>query len=326
MSDNNVSIILPCYNVEDYIDRCIKSILDQSYSKFELIIINDGSTDSTANKIKYWEVTDDRIRVIKTENKGQGNARNIGIKESKGDYITFVDSDDWVSKDYLRNLINGILSGASIAISNRNIVKNINKLSDEIITNTLGTKKITHMDTLNAFEKVLYQKPDCEVWGKMFPKDFFRDISFPINTYYEDMVITFELLAKAKKIAYIDSYDYFYVQRADSSINSCFNYKKIDILSQGKKLSELVLKLYPQLEKALASKLISAYSNVWMQIPDELKYKDISNVLWNEIKEKSKVTKYLVPRNKKVWAASVISLLGPNIYKQMYMVGVNRNE
>src|SRR5699024_3819356 len=112
-----VSVIIPCYNVEKYIERCIKSVLFQSFLNFEVIVINDGSTDKTEHLLIELEREDSRIRLINKKNGGLSEARNTGIKIAKGSYITFIDSDDYVSQDYFSNLVKGILIGGEMSIS-----------------------------------------------------------------------------------------------------------------------------------------------------------------------------------------------------------------
>ena len=106
--DYLISVIVPVYNVETYLDECIKSLVKQTYSKFELILIDDGSTDSSGQLCDAWKETDDRIKVIHKENGGLSTARNAGLDVAKGDYICFIDSDDFVTDNYLLSFVDAI--------------------------------------------------------------------------------------------------------------------------------------------------------------------------------------------------------------------------
>ena len=112
-----ISIIIPIYNVESYLRKCLDSIMEQSFSYFELLLINDGSTDSSGQICQEYVEKDDRIRYFEKENGGVSSARNFGIKHSRGEYITFIDSDDWVDSDYLEVLYTTLLEeGADITV------------------------------------------------------------------------------------------------------------------------------------------------------------------------------------------------------------------
>ena len=135
-----ISIIIPVYNTENYIEKCIDSIIKQTYSNIEIFLINDGSTDNSLNICKKYEIIDKRINVIDIKNKGVSNARNIGLNLCKGNYITFIDSDDFVEKDYIKTMYNKIKeNNVDVVISNpikfinNERINEKNKIVDELI-------------------------------------------------------------------------------------------------------------------------------------------------------------------------------------------------
>lgn len=165
-----ISVIVPCYNVEEYIERCINSIKSQTYSNFEVLLIDDGSFDNTKKIINKLIKKDSRFKYYYKENGGQASARNYGLDIAVGDYIAFVDSDDWVEDTYLEELYNALISKkVDIAICN---IK-------RVYPNTISINEINDFNTINCF----YPAP----WNKLYKKRVFKDIKFPIGKLYEDL-------------------------------------------------------------------------------------------------------------------------------------------
>lgn len=224
-----ISIIVPVYNVEKYFKNCIESILNQTFKDFELILVNDGSTDSSGNICDEYAKKDNRIKVIHQGNKGQASARNRGLDIARGKYIGFVDSDDTIHPRMYEILYKSIKDSESkIVISNYKDVYNQDNLEYDDIKD-IKINKINNLDTI----KRLY---DSEVWillvvpwNKLYSREIFDGIRYPEDRVHEDEAIIHRLLYKSNKLIYIDSKLYNYLHREGSTMsNNNLLKKKID--------------------------------------------------------------------------------------------------
>lgn len=225
MMEQLISIIIPVYNVEQYIDRCIKSVLTQTYRNLQIIIVNDGSKDSSVDKIIEYQMKDSRIEIYQKDNGGLSSARNYGLKYVKGDFVCFIDSDDWVSKRYIEVLYNEIVyKNADIACAGFVYVhKNKNKKLK------YPMKKLC----LNRNEAITVL---CEgkwmtnhVWNKLYNIKLFSDIYFEEGRCFEDIYIMHELFDKANRIACVNTSVYFYFMRENSIIHEAKPQNEADI-------------------------------------------------------------------------------------------------
>lgn len=211
---NLVSIIVPCYNAESYIKKCLESIFLQTYINIEIIIINDGSTDNSLNICQELQKQDKRIRIINQENKGASIARLEGIKQAKGEYLSFVDSDDFIEPDYIELLVYAIEKHQT-SIAACNMVKHQADESPKIIKNY-------HSQILN--EEELHKRFfSYDFWGfpgKLYKKGIFENIYFPKATINEDYVVMAQLFSQFKQIAYIDIPLYHYLIHNNVSLSN----------------------------------------------------------------------------------------------------------
>lgn len=215
-----ISIVVPVYNVEEYIDECIKSIINQDYNDFEIIIVNDGSTDSSGDMIKkYAEL--ENVKIIHKENGGLSSARNTGLLSCSGDYILFLDSDDkFYSNDVLSSSANKIIQDdLDILIFDYCIWDN---QSDEIYRHLkqLENKIVTGKEFYN--KSVKENKITSVVWNKMIRKDLLtvNDLTFVDGLIFEDVVYTPTVMYTAKKVMYLPIIGLYYRQRAGSIMSS----------------------------------------------------------------------------------------------------------
>lgn len=240
MNNNKISVIVPIYNCEQYIRKCIKSILNQTFKEFELILIDDGTQDKSGEICDEFSKIDERIVVIHQHNQGVSKTRQNGLNMSKSKYVTFIDSDDYVKEDYLYNLYNHIInSNADFVCCNsidigENLPKNFRIMKDEIISD----KARLLTDYFNG-KRYAY----C-IWGKLFKKDIFKDIEFPEMKYAEDTCIILNLFMKCNNVA-VMSYDgYYYVQREQSATFSGNNLQKAnDVLIRSKLVNNICKKI-----------------------------------------------------------------------------------
>ncbi len=210
-----ISVIVPVYNVEGYVDDCIKSIVSQTYQDIEILLINDGSTDKSGARCYFWAQKDKRIRVIDKENEGQALSRNLGVVEAKGEYITFVDSDDWIAPTMLELLYNSIKKyDAEIAMCDANIEQPDGKFSD-LSLQRLDKSCVDIQADPNFILTVKYT-----MWAKLFKKEhlIMNNILEP-NIRFEDFATVPIIYALANKVACVDMHLYNYRYRASSTIH-----------------------------------------------------------------------------------------------------------
>lgn len=217
MSSNpKISIIVPVYRVESYLDRCVRSICAQTFADFELILVDDGSPDNCPALCDAWAAKDARIRVIHQTNKGLSGARNSGIEAARGQYLSFVDSDDYVEPDMLQKLVTALeTSGAQMAVCNL------------VYEDENGTR-FEEPDFSAVQDRVLdpaaywneYFSP-CEVyytvaWNKLYRRELFRTLRYPLGKRNEDEFVLGALLAQCTRIVCLRAVEYHYVQRSGS--------------------------------------------------------------------------------------------------------------
>lgn len=223
-----VSVIIPVYNGENYISKCLDSVLNQKFKNFEIIIINDGSTDNTEKILLEYENTYDFIKVISVENKGQGVARNLGAKNANSDYLYFMDSDDYLDSTCLQKLYQTIIDDCSdlVVCSYYRVDEGGNIVNTEM---NLKSPTILNMNT--------------SPWNKLFKKSKWEEfnIKFSENLWYEDLEASLCYLLVSDKVSWINEPLYYYVQRDNSSIN-LFGNKVEDIFQVLDNIYSFVLK------------------------------------------------------------------------------------
>lgn len=258
-----ISIIVPVYKVEKYIHKCIESILNQTYDKLEIILIDDGSPDSCPKICDDYALRDNRIKVIHQKNQGLSSARNKGIELAKGEYIGFVDSDDYIEPSMFQDLYNTIVeNNADISICNFYVINN--KSKEKTVKNGLKNKQYNKIEALK--EILLDNEIQSYAWNKLYKRELFENVKYPVGKKYEDIGTTFYLFEKSNRIQYIGKPGYNYLNREDSIV---FNYNEqtiidyIDIIIERYKYVE---KKFEELKKYnfyyLAKTLITAYNDV----------------------------------------------------------------
>lgn len=216
MNDPLISLIIPCYNVERTVSKCLNSVTKQIYKNLEIIIINDGSTDRTLEIIKQFQKEDSRLIVINQKNSGVSKARNLGIQSATGQYICFVDSDDWIEKDYCSSLLHSITTnGADISIAEAFYEdENGNKIENH----QLGYSSISVYDNQTALQLLLEDKViQSHPWAKLYKSQLLKNITFPENLEaFEDYYTMFKVFNNAEKVVKNNKPVYHYVQFENS--------------------------------------------------------------------------------------------------------------
>ncbi|MGM1055651.1 MAG: glycosyltransferase family 2 protein [Bacteroidota bacterium] len=227
-----ITVVIPVYNAQRYIRRCLESIIIQSYENFEVILINDGSTDSSKSILQKYITVDHRFRYFSQINAGPSVARNLGIKEAKGDYLSFVDADDWVSPDYLEKLITPMLNKdvdlvcAGYYEVNPRFPQGL-KLNDfqQALFNTNINKQTYQSNLFNGVSGVL--------WGKLFKNEIFKETNIQLHPKLrlsEDLIAVLEYSRFIDKIYIIPDSIYFYNRLDESGLSGGLNIEKYQSL------------------------------------------------------------------------------------------------
>jgi glycosyltransferase involved in cell wall biosynthesis len=243
-----ISIIVPVYNVEKYLEKCISSILEQSFTDYELVLVDDGSKDNSGKICDGYKGRDFRIKVIHQENSGLSAARNTGIDIFKGEYITFIDSDDFIHPNMLEILYNNILeSKADTSICDYHLV-----YEDKEIAKEFGDNNITLYTNIEGVEKIVKKSKASMIvaCGKLYKRNLFSDIRYPALKYHEDEFVTYKLLYKSTKIVVTDAKLYYYLQRSNSITGSTYNIKRLEKLEA---LEEAIMFFKNENNKTLTS-------------------------------------------------------------------------
>lgn len=267
-----ISIIVPVYKVEPYIRKCIDSILAQTFKDFELILVDDGSPDICGEICDEYAKIDKRVKVIHKENGGQATARNAGLDIAAGDYIGFVDSDDWIESDMYELLY-------ELCVKNNCEIANC---TSTIYFKNRTVKNGTHFFTIHnrnqAMEAMLEGKLyDEVVWTKLIKRSLLEDIRFPVGTVYEDTAFTYKVLHKSNKVCCIGAPKYHYIKRDNSTMDRAIKNIKIDAVLIFDEMYLFIEKYYPHLKNLVAYKLANSAMvvlNLISSSPEFIRYKN----------------------------------------------------
>lgn len=216
INSKKISIIVPVYNVEKYLRKCVTSIINQTYKNLEIILIDDGSTDNSGIICDKLEKEDERIKVIHKQNEGVSVTKNLGISICTGDYIAFIDSDDFVMDDYCETLYNNLVqTNSDISIVSYNVVKEDGTIIEKA-TGDNGLKKdeVIVYEESDIIKELLKQNTIKNFVCKMYKKSVI--CYFPVGVNYEDIVFTFEVMRNAKRVVFMNKRGYNYLKRTGS--------------------------------------------------------------------------------------------------------------
>ena len=292
MNEELVSIIVPIYNVEEYLPRCINSILSQSYENIEIILVDDGSTDASGCICDKVEKENKKSKVIHKKNGGLSEARNYGLKCAEGKYVTFVDSDDYISPFYVEILYRMIRKYKSEISIGQYKKGEEDEFCFKKTPNICGERK----NTTEALEKLLYQRGvTSSVWAKLYLKSLWSDIDFPVGMIHEDIAILYKVIGKAKDVVFGNEIIYYYYQRQNSIVNSNFRDDKMVYIKFTNECIEYVRHNFPEILNAAISRHFSACSQVLSYLPIRWSSRDS----WAKIKTELKHYKFIVASDKK---------------------------
>ena len=254
MKEPLISVIVPVYKVENYLNRCVESIVAQTYNNLEIILVDDGSPDCCPDMCDAWEKRDNRIKVIHKKNGGLSDARNTGLQISTGELIGFVDSDDWVDINMYHYLYEAMKR------DNSDIVAcSVKMIWEDGTPSRMLTQNsdiiLSQKDAMQALiEETWLKQP---VWYKLYKKKVVKNILFPVGKYHEDAFWSYQVIGVAKKVSVIDYIGYYYLQRRESIMGESYSLKRLDAIEALENRQIYVEKNFPSLST------MSKYS-LWM--------------------------------------------------------------
>lgn len=216
-----ITVIVPVYNVENYLSKCIESIMEQSYKNLEIILVDDGSNDNSLAIRNSFSQKDDRVKVYHTKNLGLSNARNVGLDHANGEYVTFIDSDDYVHKDMIKTMINKI-GNADLVICN---YEKVLSDSNEQISQDQACLKDEYWSPEQFWQHYYWRNLHvfcCVAWNKLYKLKLFNNVRYPISMIHEDEYIINNLINNCQKIKVIKDSLYYYVQRQGSIMHNAY--------------------------------------------------------------------------------------------------------
>ena len=292
MEKDLISIIIPVYKVEKYLEKCIESVLKQTYTNLQVILVDDGSPDNCGKICDEYAKKDSRIEIIHKVNGGLSDARNVGIAKAKGKYIGFVDSDDYIKEDMYEILINLIKEyDADVSICN---LYDVIEGKEYIRNKENGIKEYNRIDILK--EVLLDKNIQSYAWNKLYKKELFNEIKYPIGKKYEDIGTTFYIFEKCNKVVVTSEPEYYYLKRADSLVNNVTESTVLDY-------TEIIIQRYLYTQKNieelrkynnyyLAKTLITAHNDIELlgSISEKMqeKYKELYNLAFDILKNNKK--------------------------------------
>lgn len=295
-----VSIIVPVYNTEEYLRQCIESVLAQTYSDWELILIDDGSRDASGQICDIATRSTSRIKVVHTKNHGLSAARNTGLDKARGEYITFLDSDDILHPLFLELMMNKIMryKAEIVACEIKKFADGFDSYSS--IAMRLGFDSYVEKMSCQCYagseitRKALYQRTiNCSACGKLFSRRLWKEKRFREGTMYEDLDIIPRILLDSRLTAIYDIALYFYCQHGESFLHT-FSFRRTDVLEVTRRLVVHMSAISPSLRKGALDRQMSANFNILglmeANIPrlegeEREKASSIADECWGKIKE-----------------------------------------
>lgn len=289
-----ISVIVPIYNVEKYLARCVDSIVNQTYKNLEIILVDDGSPDLCPQMCDDYAKKDSRIKVVHKKNGGLSDARNAGMAVATGEYISFIDSDDYVSDDFFECLLD-VMNKENSDIAECSVVKfyednRFDEFSDDLSVKTY--------DTQDAMSALIAENPFHQhVWNKLYKTELVKDIPYAAGKLNEDEFWTYQVFGRANKVSKLNKTMYYYFQRNSSIMGVGYNIRRLDALEGKANRQKYIENNFPELSTQakidLYGSCMFAYQSVlkFLSGADKKKalsiikkYKNNCNLSFDEIK------------------------------------------
>lgn len=317
-----ISIIVPVYNVEKYVERCIRSILAQTFEDFELILVDDGSTDRSGEICDTYGQQDTRIYVLHQKNRGLSGARNAGLEIASGEYLTYIDSDDWVGETYLEELYNNAVKhNASVSICCYAVEWENNSHSRKKIKEWNQT--VQTLSGREAAKKIVAEndRKMITAWGKLYRKELKPLLIYPLGKTHEDEFVTYRVLYESERVALSEKPLYFYLQREASIMSRGYSEKRLDKVTALKEGIEYFrIKEDEELERSAQKRYLLNLQIAWYRVNVFLpERKDLCARLRKEWQESNDKYKRNIRGCVSVvdWVALKIFAISPYMYKIM---------
>ena len=309
-----ISVIVPVYNVEQYLERCVDSIINQTYTNLEIILVNDGSTDNSGKLCDELAKKDERIRVIHKENGGLSDARNRGIDESESDLVGFIDSDDYIDSDMYEVLLKN-LNDTDADLSMCALYDVYNNTPEAQVTN----KETWKLSSEQAIRMVMEAKIlSVTAVNKLYRKSLFTDLKFEVGKIAEDAFIMIKLLDKCEKIVATNEKKYYF-HRENSITTQKFSTKFLNVIEAYEQNSNIILEKYPKLKDVAQTRMNWAYFYVLdrLLLDDNYNDKELENKLISYLKNHRKdiLNDPLFTKGRKI--GFIALLLSRNLYRKL---------
>lgn len=320
--DDLITVIIPVYNVEKYMRECLDSVINQSYSHLEIILVDDGSTDYSGKICDEYCKMDIRVKCIHKKNGGLSSARNAGLDIATGNYIAFIDSDDIYELNYIEILYRNIvefcadISCCKYMRFNESKPDNINQF----------ISKTECISSVKCMENILYQYRDhiftVAVWNKLYKRAIFDSIRFPFGKLNEDMAVVLQIMDLAKKVVVCDYIGYFYRINSNSITNQKFSSKRMDVVYVTEDMLKYVRDKHPELENAAIHILFRRNIEMLMLIlqSDKQVYINEYTYILDNIKKYRLHILYDSKSQKSSKICALVSFCGVNIMQQVYKI------
>lgn len=316
-----ISVIVPAYNVEKYIKKCIESIIRQSYTEFELLLIDDGSTDNTSRLCDDLAQQDARIKCFHKPNGGLSDARNYGLDRMSGECVTFIDGDDYVSANYIEYLVNMMTVDNDVQIAmlpGQKLREDDQPISDI-------NKDIQVFSSVDAIKKMMLRKNiSHSSWGKLFTANLWDNVRFPFGRNYEDYATTYYVFCQARKVAYSNNRLYYYIQHSESIMHQCCSEKTLSVLDVSDSVTNYIENECPEctieartLQTAVYLKNMQAILNTGID-----QYPEYQMRIFTKVRENSK----LLLKQKQVSKKDKIKILLLLFDKKTFLKIYNLND
>lgn len=294
-----ISVIVPIYNVEDYLDRCVNSLVKQTYKNLEIILVDDGANDSCPQLCDEWAQKDSRIKAIHKVNGGLSDARNAGLEIANGELIVLIDSDDWIDYCAIEKMYERMLADDSDVVSSG--VKWVTE--DGTLLRDVTVSQDAVLDTHSAMSEIIVDgQLKQHVWNKLYKRELVEVIPFEKGKYHEDVFWSYQVFGRAKKVSLMKESFYNYVQRSSSIMGAGYSKNRLDALDAMKQRCDYVKKHFPDLyDKALHTYIGSCMYHLQLAILSK-QDRDVINNITDRIdyRKTGNFTSLLSAKNK-VW-------------------------
>ena len=277
-----ISIVVPIYNSEKTLEKCLQSIINQTYKNLEIILVDDGSNDASRDICERYLQKDNRIKLICQTNKGPSAARNAGLKDSTGEYITFIDSDDWVSEEYCEILYNNIINTNSdvsaiknlLVVQTNSLIKNVTPIKESLQGECIIFEKE------DILKEILTQRfLDNYILGKLYKTECIKEVCFRENVVFEDIIYIYDVFSRAQKLVYTDKECYFHLKHAGTISATCSEKNISDYIDSIMYRYNCIKNEYPTLELYNHFALLKEITNACVKYV-------IANAYYESIEEK----------------------------------------